>query len=92
MSIGMGTNWVANWAVAFSFPTILQGAKEWAFLLFVTTTAYFLFFTYKFVPETKNRTIPEITRVFNDMHIPFVGALPVENREQEEPLTVAPAN
>ena len=74
MSIGMGINWVANWAVAFCFPFILRGTGEWSFLLFVCTTSYFFFFTYKYVPETKHRTIPEITKLFNDMHIPFVGA------------------
>lgn len=66
---------VANWAVAFSFPVLLHVAREWAFLLFIATTSTFFFFTLCFVPETKNRSVPEITRIFQAMPMPLVGAL-----------------
>lgn len=51
-------------AVAFSFPMLLSVAREWAFLLFISTTATFFFFTLCYVPETKNKTVPEITKIF----------------------------
>jgi membrane protein implicated in regulation of membrane protease activity len=74
MSVGMSINWVANWAVAYCFPALLAAAREWAFMVFIGTTAVFFVFTWRFVPETKNRSVPEISAVFERMPMPYVGA------------------
>ena len=53
MAIGIFLNWIANCLVAFSFPIQLEYTQPYTFLLFVATTAFFLYFTNNFVPETK---------------------------------------
>lgn len=69
MTIGIFINWVANWLVAFSFPILLQFTQPFTFLIFVASTAYFLYFTNKFVPETKGLTIAQVTATFDDIHL-----------------------
>jgi sugar porter (SP) family MFS transporter len=65
MAIGIFVNWIANWLVGFSFPILLEYTQPYTFLLFVATTAFFLYFTNNFVPETKGLTISEVTHKFN---------------------------
>jgi MFS family permease len=65
MAIGISVNWIANWLVAFSFPILLEYTHPYTFLLFAATTGFFLYFTNKFVPETKGLTICEVTQKFN---------------------------
>lgn len=69
MTIGIFINWVANWLVAFSFPILLQLTQPFTFLLFVATTGYFLYFTNNFVPETKGRTIAQVTAIFDEINL-----------------------
>lgn len=69
MTIGIFINWTANWLVAFSFPILLQYTQPFTFLIFVASTAYFLYFTNHFVPETKGLTIAQVTAIFD--HIPL---------------------
>lgn len=64
MALGIFINWIANWLVAFSFPILLAHTQPYTFLLFVATTAFFLFFTQRFVPETKGLTVAEVTKRF----------------------------
>jgi len=62
---GMFINWIGNWLVAATFPLLLEAlSPKWTFIIFIFTTGFFFFFTYKFVPETKGRTIAEISRMF----------------------------
>lgn len=70
MTIGMFINWIANWFVAFSFPILLQYTQPYTFLVFVLTTAFFLFFTINYVPETKGLTVPEVTKGFEKIIFP----------------------
>jgi SP family facilitated glucose transporter-like MFS transporter 1 len=65
MDIGIFVNWIANFLVAFTFPILLEYTQQYTFLVFVATTAFFLYFTNKFVPETKGLTISEVTHKFN---------------------------
>lgn len=65
MAVGIFINWVANWLVAFTFPHLLEYTQPFTFLLFASTTAFFLFFTIRFVPETKGLTVTEVTREFD---------------------------
>jgi sugar porter (SP) family MFS transporter len=70
MALGIAINWVANWLVAFSFPLLLSVAQPYTFLVFVATTLYFLIFTYRFVPETKGKTIAQVTEAFEYIDLP----------------------
>ena len=67
MTIGIFINWMANWLVAFSFPHLLEHTQPYTFLVFVATAAFFLFFTIRFVPETKGLTVAEITKEFTEI-------------------------
>jgi sugar porter (SP) family MFS transporter len=71
MAIGIFVNWIANWLVAFLFPILLEYTQPYTFLLFAATTAFFLYFTNNFVPETKGLTISEVTHKFAllELHI-----------------------
>jgi hypothetical protein len=71
MAIGISINWIANWAVAFSFPILLEYTQPFTFLLFVATTAFFLFFTIKYDPETKGLTIREVAQEFEKISFPW---------------------
>lgn len=67
MALGITINWVANWLVAFTFPILLQYTQPYTFLVFVSTTAYFLYFTLCFVPETKGLTVTQVTKEFDEL-------------------------
>jgi hypothetical protein len=71
MAVGITINWLANWLVAFTFPILLEYTQPYTFLVFVGTTAFFLYFTIEFVPETKGLTIAQVTKEFDRTHIPF---------------------
>lgn len=64
MAVGIFINWIANWFVAFSFPILLEYTQPYTFLVFVSTTAYFLYFTVRYVPETKGLTVAQVTQEF----------------------------
>jgi len=61
MAVGIFINWAANWFVAFTFPHLLEFTQPHSFLVFVGTSAFFLYFTIKFVPETKGLTVAQVT-------------------------------
>lgn len=67
MALGIFINWVANWLVAFSFPLLLHSTQPYTFLTFVATTAFFLYFTLRFVPETKGLTVSQLAVDFDAM-------------------------
>jgi SP family facilitated glucose transporter-like MFS transporter 1 len=52
---------------AFTFPILLQYTQPYTFLVFVSTTAFFLFFTIRFVPETKGLTVSQLAKEFDAM-------------------------
>jgi hypothetical protein len=64
MAVGIFINWIANWFVAFSFPILLEYTQPFTFLCLVSTTAYFLYFTINYVPETKGLTVAQVTQEF----------------------------
>ncbi|XP_075990081.1 solute carrier family 2, facilitated glucose transporter member 1-like [Anticarsia gemmatalis] len=63
-SVAVTVNWTANFLVGLSFlPLSLQlGAN--VFLIFAILQLIFMFFIYFKVPETKNKTVEEITAMF----------------------------
>ena len=67
MAVGIFINWIANWFVAFSFPILLEYTQPYTFLIFCSTTAYFLYFTIHFVPETKGLTVAQVTHEFEQI-------------------------
>jgi len=59
-SIAVLANWLANFVVGTSFLPLNDILGEYTFLVFATFLAFFIAFTYKFVPETKGKTVEQI--------------------------------
>lgn len=64
MSIAVLVNWLANFLVGIGFPTMKTALENYTFLPFSVFLAIFWIFTYKKVPETKNKTFEEILALF----------------------------
>jgi SP family facilitated glucose transporter-like MFS transporter 1 len=64
MSIGQPLNWVANLAVSTMFPILFAAIGRNIYLIFVGLTFFFGWFTHHRLPETKGKTIQEVTRDF----------------------------
>lgn len=64
MSIAVLVNWLANFLVGIGFPTMNTALENYTFLPFSVFLAIFWIFTYKKVPETKNKTFEEILALF----------------------------
>jgi len=65
MSIGQPLNWIANLTVATAFPVLFAMMGRYAYLLFVGLTAFFGWFTYYKLPETKGKSIAQIQADFD---------------------------
>jgi len=61
MSIAVGVNWISNFIVALTFPAIEGALGSYTFLLFGAVVFAFTIFTFFLVPETKGKSIEEIT-------------------------------
>lgn len=64
MSIAVLINWIANFLVGIGFPSMQNALENYTFLPFSVFLAIFWTFTYKKVPETKNKTFEEILALF----------------------------
>ncbi|XP_031357092.1 glucose transporter type 1 isoform X3 [Photinus pyralis] len=64
MSIAVLVNWMANFLVGIGFPSMKSTLENYTFLPFSVFLAIFWIFTYKKVPETKNKTFEEILALF----------------------------
>lgn len=64
MSIGQPLNWIANLTVATAFPIVFNALGRNAYLIFVGLTFFFGWFTFNKVPETKGKTLAQITKEF----------------------------
>ncbi|XP_068223773.1 solute carrier family 2, facilitated glucose transporter member 1-like [Palaemon carinicauda] len=63
-SIAVAVNWTAAFLVGLGFLPIQELIGPYVFLIFVALLAGFIVFTWKKVPETKGKTIDEITAIF----------------------------
>ncbi|XP_018907720.1 glucose transporter type 1 isoform X2 [Bemisia tabaci] len=65
MSIAVLVNWIANFVVGIGFLPMKTALENYTFLPFSVFLAIFWIFTYKKVPETKNKTFEEILALFS---------------------------
>ncbi|GFQ82166.1 solute carrier family 2, facilitated glucose transporter member 3, partial [Trichonephila clavata] len=65
-SIAVSVNWMANFIVSLGFLPIVESIGEYTFLIFTAILAMCCLFTYNKVPETKGRTVEEITAEFRE--------------------------
>ncbi|KAJ3633090.1 hypothetical protein MTP99_010060 [Tenebrio molitor] len=63
-SLAVCTNWTANFLVGLAFLPIAEAIGPYVFIIFVILNCLFFVFIYKKVPETKNKTIEEISALF----------------------------
>lgn len=73
MSLAALMNWVGNFLVTMTFPFVQAGIGTYSFLVFgVLATGFFVFLFLK-LPETKQKPIEEIYRIFaSHSTIPFM--------------------
>ncbi|XP_012255629.2 glucose transporter type 1-like isoform X2 [Athalia rosae] len=64
MSIAVLVNWLANFLVGIGFPSMQATLDDYTFLPFTAFLLIFWLFTYRKVPETKNKTFEEILALF----------------------------
>ncbi|XP_023234296.1 glucose transporter type 1-like [Centruroides sculpturatus] len=64
MSITALCNWFANFIVGLVFPQMQRFLENYTFLPFTALLAIFWTFTYRKIPETKNKTFEEIAALF----------------------------
>jgi SP family arabinose:H+ symporter-like MFS transporter len=64
-SIGATVDWVANFAIIEIFPTLQTGiGLGWVLVIFAALAVVAIGFVARYLPETKNRSVEEITRIF----------------------------
>jgi len=63
-SVAVSVNWTANFLVGLGFPIIKEAAGAYVFIIFIVIQLFFILYVWRFVPETKNRTIEEISSAF----------------------------
>jgi sugar porter (SP) family MFS transporter len=63
-SIGQPLNWIANLTVSTLFPIVFEQIGRNTYLIFVGLTAFFGWFTWKKIPETKGKTIKQVSKEF----------------------------
>uniref|UniRef100_A0A1B6C3D1 Major facilitator superfamily (MFS) profile domain-containing protein n=1 Tax=Clastoptera arizonana TaxID=38151 RepID=A0A1B6C3D1_9HEMI len=66
-SIAVATNWTANFFVGLGFLPLQVMMGGYVFLIFAVLQAIFSLFIYYKVPETKNKTIEEISSMFRQI-------------------------
>ncbi|XP_026329037.1 solute carrier family 2, facilitated glucose transporter member 1-like, partial [Hyposmocoma kahamanoa] len=63
-SVAVTVNWTANFIVGLSFLPLSVILKSNTFIIFAVLQLLFIIFIYFKVPETKNKTVEEITAMF----------------------------
>ncbi|EDO42667.1 predicted protein, partial [Nematostella vectensis] len=57
-------NWLSNFIIGIGFPSLQKALDPYTFIVFLVLVLGFWLFTYFLVPETKGRSIDDITRQF----------------------------
>uniref|UniRef100_A0A915IMI1 Major facilitator superfamily (MFS) profile domain-containing protein n=1 Tax=Romanomermis culicivorax TaxID=13658 RepID=A0A915IMI1_ROMCU len=59
-SVAVGVNWFATFLIGLCFPPVQRALKQFTFLIFTGFLVFFWLFTYKFIPETKNKSVERV--------------------------------
>ncbi|KAK7901556.1 hypothetical protein WMY93_018325 [Mugilogobius chulae] len=63
--IGGSLNWLSNFTVGFVFPFMQMSAGAYCYLVFAAVCVSVAVYVYVVIPETKNKTFLEISRMFS---------------------------
>jgi MFS family permease len=63
-SIGASSNWINNFAIAFFVPPMFKAWAWGTYIFFAVFLAAGFVWVWLYLPETKNRTLEEMDRVF----------------------------
>ncbi len=64
---GAAVDWIANFALIEIFPTLQSGiGLAWVLVLFAVLAVVAILFVRQFLPETKHRSVEEITKIFEE--------------------------
>jgi len=63
-SMAVVTNWTANFLVGLCFLPMQEAFGPYVFIVFIITQIFFIAYVFFQVPETKNKTIDEISTQF----------------------------
>ncbi|XP_060808291.1 solute carrier family 2, facilitated glucose transporter member 1-like [Amyelois transitella] len=63
-SVAVTVNWTANFIVGLSFLPLTLALGHYTYLIFAALQALFIIFIFFKVPETKNKTVEEISAMF----------------------------
>ncbi|XP_034255225.1 solute carrier family 2, facilitated glucose transporter member 1-like isoform X3 [Thrips palmi] len=63
-SLAVGVNWTANFIVGLGFLPLQEAMGGYVFIIFSVLLALFVVFIFYKVPETKNKTMEEISAMF----------------------------
>lgn len=66
-SVAIAVNWTANFIVSIGFLPLQEILHAYVFVIFAVLQGFFVFFIYKKVPETKNKTMEEISSMFRQI-------------------------
>ena len=80
MSIAVLVNWSTNFVVGIGYLFMQNHLGDYTFLPFTVFLAIFWTFTYKKVPETKNRTFEEIAVLFQQDNSGLAGIDSIADR------------
>lgn len=64
VSVGALVNWLANFIVGLTFIPMSEALGDYVFLPYTVLLIFFFIYTYFKLPETKNKTIEEVTALF----------------------------
>ena len=74
MSVAVAAQWAANYLVSQSFPMVMESeannSAPWngsmPYFIFIAFILVILFLTYKFIPETKGKSLEEIEEFWKE--------------------------
>ncbi|XP_062999872.1 solute carrier family 2, facilitated glucose transporter member 11-like [Elgaria multicarinata webbii] len=77
-------NWLGLFLLGMIFPVIVEYLGPFCFLIFMVILAVSSVFIYLFLPETKGKSIMEITMEFNKLNYGKTHVFPTENNYPKE--------
>jgi len=67
-SFATALNWMSNFILSLLFPFMIKFLGPYVFIFFLVICVFGCVFTYKYVPETKNKTFQEIGLLFDELN------------------------